>query len=118
MKIHLHVGGETATATLEDTPMARDFAALLPLTLTLTDYAGTERIAQLPRKLSKAAGAPSGLAPQAGDIAYYAPWGNLAVFIGPDAHDKGLERLGRIHANLPLLQRPGPYQVRIERAAD
>lgn len=118
MKIRLHVHGEIATATLDDTAAARDFAALLPLSLTLTDYAVIERIAQLPRKLS-VAGAPAGVAPQTGDIAYYAPWGNLALFVGGgDAYAQGLVRLGRVQTGLPVLRRLGPFQVRIERIAD
>jgi hypothetical protein len=39
MKIEIIVEGETATATLFDTPTGRDFASLLPLSLTLEDYA-------------------------------------------------------------------------------
>jgi hypothetical protein len=56
MKIRLHVNGATtaeiATATLVDNPTARDFAALLPLSLTLVDFAKVARIGDLPRKLS------------------------------------------------------------------
>ncbi len=44
MKIEIIVEGETATATLFDTPTGRDFASLLPLSLTLEDYADIERI--------------------------------------------------------------------------
>jgi hypothetical protein len=52
---------------------------MLPLTLMLTDHASTEKIADLPRKLSTK-GAPPGIAASVGDISYYAPWGNLALF--------------------------------------
>ncbi|OAT54541.1 peptidyl-prolyl cis-trans isomerase [Kluyvera georgiana ATCC 51603] len=44
MKIEIIVEGETATATLFDTPTGRDFASLLPLSLTLEDYDDIERI--------------------------------------------------------------------------
>jgi quercetin dioxygenase-like cupin family protein len=37
------LGNTVLLATLDDTPAARDFAALLPLTVTLSDYAGTEK---------------------------------------------------------------------------
>ncbi|VFT22172.1 Uncharacterized conserved protein [Klebsiella pneumoniae] len=43
MKIEIIVEGETATATLFDTPTGRDFASLLPLSLTLEDYDDIER---------------------------------------------------------------------------
>ncbi|HET7458862.1 MAG TPA: cyclophilin-like fold protein [Gemmatimonadaceae bacterium] len=52
MKIRFEIDDASLTATLDDTEAARDFASLLPLTLTLEDYASTEKIADLPRKLS------------------------------------------------------------------
>jgi hypothetical protein len=79
MKIRLTINGKQLNGTLVDSETARDFASLLPLTVTLEDHAGTEKIVYLPRKLSTK-GAPSGSDPSAGDIAYYAPWGNLALF--------------------------------------
>jgi len=79
MKIRLTVNGKAFTVTLVDNATARDFLALLPMTVTLEDYAQTEKIAYLPRKLSTA-GAPAGSDPSVGDITYYAPWGNLAIF--------------------------------------
>jgi hypothetical protein len=47
--------------------------------VTLEDYAATEKITYLSRKLSTA-NSPAGSQPSSGDIAYYAPWGNLAFF--------------------------------------
>lgn len=117
MNIRLYIDDAVATATLEDSVAARDFAALLPLRLTLTDYAVVERIADLPRKLSTQ-GAPAGTTPKTRDIAYYAPWGNVAFFVGDAAYATGLVRLGRIDSGLPALQRNGPLQVRIERMTD
>ncbi|ACL66732.1 conserved hypothetical protein [Anaeromyxobacter dehalogenans 2CP-1] len=52
MKIKIQLEGRAFTATLANGEGARDFLSLLPLTLTLTDYDGTEKIADLPRKLS------------------------------------------------------------------
>lgn len=112
MKIRIHVD-----ATLYDNPAARDFAALLPLSLTLEDYAVIERIADLPGKLSTVQ-APAGMTPQAGDITYYAPWGNLAIFVKGRSYASGLLPLGRVDAGLPALQRHGPLQVRIEPVQD
>ena len=43
MKIRLKVGDTVLTATLIDSATTRDFISLLPLTLTLKDYAGTEK---------------------------------------------------------------------------
>ncbi|WP_312870199.1 cyclophilin-like fold protein [Streptomyces himalayensis] len=79
MKIRLTIDGQPVDATLNDSATARDFAALLPLTLDLEDFHQTERIADLPRRLDTS-GASDNSAPKAGDLTYYAPWGNLALF--------------------------------------
>ena len=41
MKIRLKVGDTVLTATLIESKTTQDFISLLPLTLTLKDYAGT-----------------------------------------------------------------------------
>jgi hypothetical protein len=79
MNIQVTLDGRPVDAVLNDNPAARDFAALLPLTLDLKDFHGTERVADLPRELDTA-GAPEPVAATVGDIAYYTPWGNLAFF--------------------------------------
>ncbi|HEY5836086.1 cyclophilin-like fold protein [Streptomyces sp.] len=86
MDIRVTLDGRAVDATLNDSPAARDLATLLPLTLDLKDFHGTERIGDPPRKLTTD-GAPEPSAPRVGDIAYYAPWGNLALFYqdGPSA---------------------------------
>jgi hypothetical protein len=45
----------------------------------LKDYAATEKISDLPNKLSTGDARP-GYEPAAGDITHDAPWGNLALF--------------------------------------
>lgn len=116
MKIQMTVNGAViATASLDPNDSAKDFAALLPLNLPLKDYAATEKIADLPRKLS-VHGAPKAYTPSAGDISYYAPWGNLAIFYKNGYLSSGLVRLGRIDSGLDALQRLGPVSVRLERA--
>ena len=117
VKIRIVAEGAVLTATLDDNPTARDFAALLPLQLTLEDYAATEKISDLPRRLSVAE-APAGTTPSAGDIAYYAPWGNLALFHQPFRYSEGLVRLGRIDAGVEILRRPGRLAVTIERVEE
>lgn len=95
MKIQLEINGHHLQATLDDTPSGRDFYALLPLILNVEEYAATETIGYLPRKLTTQ-GAPVGIDPQIGDITYYAPWGNLALFHHDFGYSKGLIRLGQI----------------------
>ncbi|HEX8403378.1 MAG TPA: cyclophilin-like fold protein [Duganella sp.] len=114
-KIRMTVDGEVIAATLADNPTTRDFVARLPLTLTLSDYADTEKIVYLDRKLS-GAGAPAGSTPTAGTIAYYAPWGNLAFFYKDFAYSRGLIPIGRIDTGLATLKRAGELKVKIELA--
>jgi hypothetical protein len=113
MKIRMDVEGAEVTATLDDNATSRDFVSLLPLTLTLKDYAETEKVSDLPKRLSTE-GAPAGSDPSVGDITYYAPWGNLAVFYKDFGYSSGLVRLGKIESGVEALNRPGPLEVTIE----
>lgn len=113
--IQIIIGDEVLAATLDDTPAGKDFAALLPLELTLDDYHQTEKIADLPRQLDTT-GSPSSYEPKTGDITYYAPWGNLAIFYKPFQKSSGLIRLGDISGNMDLLRKTKTIAVRIELA--
>jgi len=114
VKIHLTINGHAMSAALIDNATAKDFLSLLPMTLTLEDYAATEKISYLPRKLSTA-GAPTGSRPSVGDIAYYAPWGNLAIFYKDAAYARGLVPLGRLESGIEALRQRGPLKATIER---
>lgn len=113
MKIRLTFNGRSMTATLDDSPTARDFISLLPLTLTFEDYAKTEKIAYLPRKLSEE-GAPAGMDPSIGDITYYAPWGNLALFYRDFGYAKGLIKLGNLDEDTEAFNVTGSVTVSLE----
>ena len=112
-KIRIEFNGASTTATLYDNPSTRDFASMLPLDLTIDDYSTNEKIAYLPRKLTEEGAGPfANEAP--GDLAYYAPWGNLAFFYGSYRYSSGLIRLGRIDSDIaPLLVR-GKFDLHIE----
>ena len=91
--------GRSITAAPGDNPTARDFASLLPLTLTLKDYASTEKLSGLPKRLSME-NAPDGFVPPAGDVAYYAPWGQPRHLL------LGFPLLARPHQARPPRWRP------------
>jgi hypothetical protein len=113
MKIRMDVDGASIIATLDDNATSKDFASLLPLTLSLDDYNGTEKISDLPKKLTTR-GAADGVEPAAGDIAYYAPWGNLAIFYKDFEYSRGLVKLGAIEPGAMAFERPGSLRVTIE----
>ena len=117
INIRIVAGDTEIPARLEDSPAARDFAALLPLALTLRDYHGIEKVADLPRRLSTQ-DAPDGIDPAIGDITYYAPWGNLAIFYRDFGYSRGLVRLGRIEDGVAQLGARDNFEVRIERVDD
>lgn len=115
MKIVFEIGGEEITATMKtDSAAARDFVNLLPLSLTLTDYS-VEKVADLPKALSTD-GEPSGTAASAGDITYYAPWGNLAIFNDSFGRASGLIKLGQLDSGVELMKKKGPVPVTIRKA--
>ncbi len=113
MKIKITVNDTVLTATMDDNAASRDFIAMLPLDITLDDYAGTEKIYYLPKELSTE-GAPSGSDPSIGDITYYAPWGNLAIFYKDFGYASGLIILGRIDGGIGKLKVQGSVKVKIE----
>jgi hypothetical protein len=113
MKIKMTFSDQTMTATLYDNASARDLFLLLPLDLKIDDYADNEKISYLPRKLTEAESGPFANE-RAGDVCYYAPWGNLALFHGGYRYSRGLIRLGRLDGGFePLLVR-GEFPLRIE----
>lgn len=113
-KIRLTVGETVIEGSLADNAASRDFASLLPLTLTLSDYNATEKISDLPSRLSTT-DAPEGLAPAVGDITYYAPWGNLAIFYRDFGYSRGLVKLGEISTAIESVAQIGDHTpVRIE----
>ena len=72
-------------------------------------------IAHLPRRLSTE-GAPSGAEPAAGDIAYYAPWGNLAFFYRISTYAHGLVELGHMHGEVGALRGHRSLEISVEGA--
>jgi hypothetical protein len=113
MKIRITVGEKRATATLDNSDIARDFYSMLPMIVELEDYASTEKITYPERKLNTS-GSPEGYDPSAGDITYYAPWGNLALFYKDFSYSKGLIRLGEFDDGGAILKFRGTANARFE----
>ncbi|TXL73361.1 MFS transporter [Vineibacter terrae] len=113
MRLRFIFADEDFTATLEDNPTARDLVSMLPLELKIADYSTNEKITYLPRKLTEQ-GSGRFDNEAVGDLCYYAPWGNLAMFHGPYRWSGGLIRLGRLDQGAkPLLVR-GEHPLRVE----
>ncbi|MCB1634890.1 MAG: hypothetical protein KDI37_07360 [Xanthomonadales bacterium] len=115
ISIQVTVGDQVLHAHLDDTAVARDFVSLLPLQLKLRDFHATEKVADLPRRLDTSQ-APAHYAPARGDITYYAPWGNLAIFYKPFQSSQGLVRLGAFDGPIDALLTDAGQPLRIELA--
>ncbi|MDO5532821.1 cyclophilin-like fold protein [Sutterella sp.] len=115
-EIFLTTGGVTHAVTIEDHDAAKSLIAMLPLDLKFEDYGSVERISYLPRKLTLG-NAPTRTTPAAGDLTYYAPWGNLAVFIGSFRTSDGLVPLGKLSREaLDAVRSSGDHTVRLTAA--
>ncbi len=97
-EVYMTFGNETVTAQLYDNATARDLVARLPLTLSFSDFNGTEKIAYLPSGSSEldTSDAPATFTPAAGDITVYIPWGNIAIFYNVFRSSSGLAPFGKI----------------------
>lgn len=77
--VHFTAGDSVVEVTIdEDTPTARDFLSMLPMTLPFEDYAGMEKITYPERAFDYTDA--EGMTPEVGDLFSYRPWGNLGFF--------------------------------------
>lgn len=81
--VRFTAGSESVDVTIGvDSSATRDFLSMLPFTLTLEEFNGREKIADLPRALDHA-GSP-GSDPEDGDLIYFVPWGNIGFYYNTD----------------------------------
>ena len=108
-------GSEEVFANLEDNVASREFLEMLPLTLTFEDFNNTEKIANIPSELT-VDGLPSGYTPEVGDLAYYAPWGNISVFYKDFRYSNSLYKLGTLESGTDIFENMNEdFEVTIER---
>lgn len=96
-RVKMTFADETVTIRLENTPAARALAARLKegaLTLTFSDFAGSEKIASPDPPLVFTD--TEGCDPDTGDLTVYIPWGNLAAFYRDSSgFSRDLAKIGR-----------------------
>lgn len=113
MKIQIEFDKHLFTATLENNSATQALIKLLPLDLTIEDYAHNEKICYLPSKLRED-GRVRFTNEAPGDICYYAPWGNLVFYYASYRYSNGLVRLGRLDGGIePMLTR-GEFPLRVQ----
>lgn len=69
-----------------------------------------------PRPLTRV-GTPAVVTPRAGQVGYYAPWGNIVLYHKDSPHSPGLVILGRLDQPYADLATPGAVKVTIRRRA-
>jgi hypothetical protein len=109
VRVVLRLTNGLATATPDDTPAAREFAAMLPLQLKLRDPMGQAKSGTLPRPLD-ATGVERVFDPAVGEIYYSAPSSTFAIFhddLGQSIPDPGLVRLGVLDSGLDAIESAG-----------
>ena len=113
--LRLKITDRTLTATLIDSEAARDFVSLLPLTLTMNDLFRREKFGHLPRAIST--GGKRTHAYAVGDLAYWAPGPDVAVYYRDDGEEipnPGIIVIGRIDSGVEALDVPGSIRMTIE----
>jgi hypothetical protein len=111
-RISIALNGQLLKVTLFDHLTARDLLTLLPLDGTAKDFGSLEKVFYLTRKLTTK-GAAASYTPVSGDLCYYAPWGNLALFHGDGHPSPGLIHMGRFEGDLGALRIKGEAPLRI-----
>lgn len=116
-KIKLTFEGNEIYALINNSKAGNDFLSLLPLNVKAEDFNSTEKIFYLSKKLNTQ-NEPDGINPKAGDITYYAPWGNIAIFYKNFRYSNNLIYLGKFEntSDIEKLSNiKGNFDIRIER---
>jgi hypothetical protein len=119
LPVVLRFGDHAVAATLTETAAATELAAMLPLSLTLSDGWGQAKSGPLPYPVQ--AEAERTLRPVRGGIYYWPDTAAFAVYyddLGQSVPPPGLIRLGAVHAGLDEIARAGrQVTVHIDRVA-
>ncbi len=114
MDIQIKVGHHVILISLNEVPASFDFFSQLPLTLKIEDYASKEKIFYPPKNLTTM-NSPSGYKPVVGDVTYYSPWGNVAIFYKEFTYSSGLIPLGRVISGIEFLNDLKNIEIIIEK---
>jgi hypothetical protein len=117
VKIRIKVADKAIIATVANNETARDFVSVLPLSVSMSDLFGREKYGDLPKALSE--NGPSKNSYEVGDIAYWSPDRQFAVYYHQDGQkipSPGIIPIARIDAGTEAFNVPGALKVTIEAA--
>lgn len=114
MKVHLKLNGRVIPATLADNQAAREFVAMMPLTITMHDLFKREKFGPLPKAIS-GQGTPTRRY-QVGDMICWSPGPDVAIFYRHDGQKISgrIHVLGKLDFGVEEFGVPGPLEVTIE----
>ena len=115
-RVRIIIDNTSIEATLADSDTARDFASLLPLTLSMNDLFRREKFAALPRAISEQGKRTHDYA--VGTIGYWPPGPDLTIFYRHDGERipaPGLIVIGKIRTGVEALSVRGAVSATIER---
>ncbi len=92
-RIIIRIGDTVFAATLSDNATAAAFKKLLPLSLTMTELNGNEKLARLPGTMPARASTPASI--QTGDLMLYGP-STLVLFYKSFSTTYSYTKIGRI----------------------
>ena len=113
MNIQIKYKDKVIKILLKNNSTAQALYNQLPLTMKFEDYASHEKVFYPPKKLSTK-DSPEGYKPTKGDVTYYAPWGNVAIFYKDFSYSKGLIKLGVIVEGADYLELLEGTEAKIE----
>ncbi|GEM31496.1 hypothetical protein NN3_25030 [Nocardia neocaledoniensis NBRC 108232] len=108
MRIRLTAGTAEATGHLYSNATSRDFASLLPVTITTHDLGGREIAGPLPRALTGGDGRSDY---RAGQLGYWSPSSDLAIYHHEDGFripSPGIVMIGEIETGLDAILAAAP----------
>ena len=91
-KVEVTDGTHTVVFELNDSPTSKSFVDMLPFTAAVENYSSNEKIFDPPEPLSKQNGIERSC--PKGSIAYFSPWGNIAMYYGDAPKYSGLYYMG------------------------
>ena len=114
MKVQIKTKDAVLEATLSDIQAARDFASLLPLTLTMNDLFRRREV-RAPAETVSEDGKRTHTY-EVGDIAYWPPGPDVAIFYRHDGQripDPGIVMIGKVDSGVSALNGAGSTNVTI-----
>ncbi len=110
-KVKIKIGEKTFTATILDNTTAKEFMALLPLTLDMNELNNNEKYGQLPKSMPIKASVPKNI--EKGDLMMYGS-STLVLFYKSFSTSYSYTKIGKIDDVDGLVESLGNGNVKVQ----